>query len=81
MVRDFPLDPKLDDDRLKLMGQITVAFSALDYVLRAYVKSLLGAGFDVGMTVAAPYPVAWPDRSLCAFPPGPASGFPGGLPA
>lgn len=53
MVRDFPLDPELEDEVLKLVGQITVAFTALDYVLRLYVKSLLSAGFDVGMAVAA----------------------------
>lgn len=52
-MRDFPLDPDIDEKVVKEFGQAMVAYSALDYELKMYVKSLLGVGFEKALAVTA----------------------------
>lgn len=55
--QDFPLDPDWCDEFLRVVGLLSLRYCALDYELRLWVKSLLGAQFHAGMAFAqsAPY--------------------------
>ncbi len=49
MVQKAVLIDDWPNEYLTAVGKVAVAFTSIEYILRLYIKSLIGAKFDIGM--------------------------------
>ena len=51
MVERAVLIDNWPEEHVKAVGQVSIAFTTIEYILRLYIKSLVGAKFDIGMGI------------------------------